>query len=176
MRRGIQGAKIALQPMGRDNMEILNVIAAKLNLAERVLEDLTANYRHLDDATRLEKANTILDEINSYLQIEENLLFPFMQRNGEYDDLLAKARAVHEQIEDLTEYAIMMHVDEPSGEFWKNMVKLKDLIVLARRADEEMIFPWAKVYLSERDQYYIATNMKNQMTHESLPSSGMTIY
>jgi hypothetical protein len=163
--------------MGEENiMEILDVIAAKRNLAQRVLQDLLQNYKNMDDTQRLEKANTILDEINSYLQIEENLLFPFIQKGEQSNHLLEKMLHAHGQIEYVMEHTIMMHVDEPSGEFWQGMARLSDLIYQARQADEETVFPWCEAHLSEADQYYIAINMKNQMTHESLPSSGMTIY
>lgn len=157
-------------------MEILDVISAKLNLAQRVARELVDNYKMMEDAERLEKANTILDQVNSYLQIEGNLIFPFIRKNGECDDLLERARNVHQEIETLTEHAIMMHVDEPSGEFYNDMRRLIDLLDVARKTDQQAIFPWANAYLSEEDQLYVASKMKNQMTHESLPSSGMTIY
>jgi hypothetical protein len=157
-------------------MEILQVISAKLHLARRVVQDLTDNFKRLEDAERLEKSNTILDEVNSYLQIEENLIIPLMRRKGNYDDLIERIQTVHAEIDKLTEHAIMMHVDEPSGEYWKDMARLADLLDLADRTDHEVLFPWARVYLTEEDQYHIATNMKNQMVEESLPSSGMTIY
>lgn len=157
-------------------MEILDVISAKLNLARRVAKDLVDNYKAMEDAERLEKANTILDQVNSYLQIEENLIFPFIRRQGECDDLMQRARDVHAEIEKLTEHAIMMHVDEPSGEFFNDMRRLVDLLDLAEKTDRQTVFPWAEAYLTPDDQVYIATKMKNQMAHESLPSSGMTIY
>jgi hypothetical protein len=157
-------------------MEVLNVLAAKRNLARRVLTDLVDNYKVLEDDERLEKSNTILDEVNSYLQIEENLFFPYIHKTGEHEDLLARIKAVHERIEEVAEHAIMMHVDEPSGEYYHRLVNLIELLDLAKRADEEILFPWAEAYLKEEEQYYIASHMKNQMIQESLPSSGMTIY
>ena len=157
-------------------MEVLDIIAAKRNLARRVQQDLVNNFKSLEDAERLEKSNLILDEVNSYLQIKENLLFPFIERQNKYEDMIARICAVHSDIEALTEHAIMMHVDEPSGEYWKDMIKLGDLLDRAQKTDEELLFPWAKAHLSDEDQYYIATHLKEQMTHESLPSSGMTIY
>jgi hypothetical protein len=157
-------------------MEVLEIIAAKRNLARRVQQDLVDNFRKMEDAQRLEKSNTILDEVNSYLQIEENLIFPFIRRQGRQEDLIERVRLIHQEIETLTEHAIMMHVDEPSGEYWKDMIALGELLDRAKQADEDILFPWAKAYLSDEDQYYIATHLKEQMTHESLPSSGMTIY
>lgn len=157
-------------------MEVLEVLAAKRNLARRVLTDLVTNYKVLNDDRRLEKSNTILDGLNSYLQIEENLFFPFMHRTGEHEDLVLKIKAVHERIEEVAEHAIMMHVDEPSGEYYHRLVDLVELLDLAKRTDDEVLFPWAEAYLTEEDQYYIARNLKNQMVQESLPSSGMTVY
>lgn len=157
-------------------MEVLDVLAAKRNLARRVLKDLIDNYKVLEDDERLEKSNTILDEVNSYLQIEENLFFPYIRKTGEHDDLIERIKAGHERIEEVSEHAIMMHVDEPSGEYYHQLMRLGDLLDIAKRTDEEVLFPWARAYLTEEEQYYIASHMKNEMVQESLPSSGMTIY
>jgi len=157
-------------------MEVLDVVAGKRNLARMVLKDLITHYKQLDDTVRLEKANTILDSVNSYLQIEENLFFPFMKKTGEHDDLVIRIKDVHDRIDEVAEHAIMMHVDEPSGEFFHAVSNLAGLLDMAQRNDEDILFPWCNAYLTEEDQYYIATHLKNQMTQESLPSSGMTIY
>jgi hypothetical protein len=157
-------------------MEVLELIHAKLALAHRVLKDLIAHYEGMEDATRVEKSNTILDELNSYLQIEENLLFPFIRRTGEHEDLIERAKTVHQQIDYVTEHMVMMHVDEPGGDFYNRLLTLDNLLAEAERIDREVLFPWAKAYLSEADQDYIANHLKDQMTHESIPPSGMTIY
>jgi len=157
-------------------MEILEVIHGKLNLARRVLHELIDNYKHLEDTPRLEKTTTIMDAINSYLQLEENLIFPYIRKTGEHDDLIDRAKSVHEQIENIIEHTINIHVDEPSGEYYDNLVRLLTLLEQAAKVDEDAIIPWARVYLSSTDQEYIARHLKEQMTHESLPSSGQTIY
>ena len=157
-------------------MEVLDLIAAKRNLARRVLDEFITGYMAIDDTERLEKSNTILDEVNSYLQIEGNLIFPFIRKRGGYDEVIDRARAVHSKIEDVTEHAIMMHVDEPSGEYFNDMARLAEYLDQAKKVDEETIFPWARKYLSDADQLLIAKHLKEQMAHESLPSSGMTIY
>lgn len=156
-------------------MEILAVVQAKRNLAEQVLRDLIANYKALNDTVRLEKSNTIQDEINSYLQIEENLFFSYVRKAGD-EAILPPIKAVHDEIEMISEHSIMMHVDEPSGEYYQDMLRLIEAIEKAKRNDDEILFPWAEKNLSEADQYEIATQFKNQMVHESLPSSGMTVY
>ncbi len=157
-------------------MEITSVLISKLDFAHRVLSELIRDYSKLDDTQRMEKANTIMDEIYSYLQIKENLLFPFIQETGLHNDLIARSAAVDQDIDRVIELSIMMHVDEPSGEFYHNMVTLRDLLEKARRVDGESIFAWIREYLGEEEQYYIASHLKNQMTHESISSSGMTIY
>lgn len=156
-------------------MEVLDVLVDKRDLARLVLEDLISHYMQLDDTVRLEKANTILDSVNSYLQVEENLFFPFMQRTGEHDDLIARIKSVHDKIDEVAEHAIMMHVDEPSGEFYHELVNLVKLLELAKRNDEEVLFPWCQVYLTDADRYFIMTHLKNQMVQES-SSSGLTTY
>lgn len=157
-------------------MEIISLLHSKLNLARRVLKELTQDYMKLDDTQRLDKSNTIMDEINSYLQIKENLVFPFIRKKGLHDDLIDRSVQLDQEIERLIELSIMMHVDEPSGEYYHNMVNLLHLLTHLERVDSESIFPWMKEYLSEEDQHYIATHLKNQMVHESLPSSGLTVY
>jgi hypothetical protein len=157
-------------------MEVLELMHAKLSMARRVLKDFIRHYEGMEDAPRLEKSNLIMDEVNSYLKIEENLVFPFIRRTGRHQDIIDRVRAVHEQIEYVTEHAIMIHVDEPGGEYYNFMVQLDNLLDLAAKLDEELVYPWARVHLSNEDQLYIATHLKGQMTHESLPSTGMTIY
>lgn len=157
-------------------MEIIDLLHSKLNLARRVLQELIQDYTKLDDTQRLEKSNTILDEVNSYLQIKGNLIFPFIRKKGIHDDLIQRSHAVDKEINQITEMSIMMHVDEPSGEYYHNMVTLLNLLDRVARVDGESIAPWMREYLTEEDLYYIATHLKNQMTHESLPSSGMTVY
>ena len=151
-------------------MELLQVLAAKRNLARRVIQDLMENYQKLNDDQRLEKSSTILDEVNSYLQIEQNLFFPYIHKTGEHEDLIARMLALHERIEEVSEHAIMMHVDEPHGEYYYQVVNLGSLLDLAQRNDEEILFPWVEAYLTEDEQYYIASHMKNEMMHESLPA------
>lgn len=157
-------------------MEINNLLLAKLKLARRILRELIQDYMQLNDTQRMEKSNAIMDEVNSYLQIKENLLFPFMRKKGLHDDLIARSAQVDKEINKITELSIMMHVDEPSGEYYHNMVTLLGLLDQVERVDSESIFSWVQQYLDEEDQHYIATHLKNQMTHESLPSSGMTVY
>jgi hypothetical protein len=157
-------------------MEINNLLRAKLKLAQRILRELIHNYRELNDTQRMEKSNAIMDEVNSYLQIKENLLFPFMRKKGLHDDLIARSALVDTEINKLTEFSIMMHVDEPSGEYYRNMVTLLGLLDQVERVDSESVFSWVKQYLDEEDQYYIATHLKKQMTHESMPSSGIHVY
>ncbi len=157
-------------------MEIINFLHSKINSARRVLRELTQDYMKLDDNQRLEKSNTIMDEVNSYLQIKENLIFPYIRKTGRHNDLIERSLAVDNEIDRITELSIMMHVDEPSGEYYHNMVLLLKLLDRAEHTDSESIFPWMKEYLSEDDQHYIHTHLNNQMTHASLPSSGMTVY
>ncbi|WP_373533277.1 hypothetical protein [Vampirovibrio sp.] len=157
-------------------MEINNLLLSKLKLAQRVLNELIQDYTKLNDTQRMEKSNTIMDEVNSYLQIKGNLLFPFMRKKGLHEDLIARSSQVDTEIKEITELSIMMHVDEPSGEYYHNMVTLLGLLEKVERVDSESIFSWVQQYLDEEDQHYIATHLKNQMTHESLPSSGMTVY
>ena len=157
-------------------MEIANLLHTKLNLARRVLRELIHDYMKLDDTQRMEKSNTILDEVNSYLQIKENLIFPFIREKGLHEDLVQRSSQIDREIDRITEMSIMIHVDEPSGEYYHNMVTLLDLLDKVERVDSESILSWMREYLTDDDRHYIATHLKNQMTQESLPSSGMTIY
>lgn len=157
-------------------MDITSVLNAKLDFARWVLNELIQDYSKLDDTQRLEKSNTILDEVTSYLQIKENLLFPFIQKKGLYDDLITHSAAVDQDIDRIIELSIMMHVDEPSGEYYHNMVILRDLLERVQRVDERSVFAWIREYLTDEERHYVISHLKNQMTHESLPSSGLTLY
>lgn len=142
-------------------MEVLELLHAKLGIARRILRELVANYDNLSDNARQSASIEVLDDVNSYLQVKENLIFPYMAKNGEATDLMARSRAVDEQLEDITEHAIHMHVDET--DYYERLVTLLDLMDLAERTDQETIFPWARQYLNERDQLFIATHLKGQI-------------
>lgn len=158
-------------------MQILDFVSDKLNFAMSVLDDLIANYDGMEDAERMEKSNTIFDNLRSYLRIEENLLMPCLERRkNEYTDLLEPIHLVHERINYVLEHAIMIHVDEPNHEYYNRMVQLRKLMEDARRNDQERLFPWLNQYLSESERNDIARQFNTQMNQESLPSSGMTIY
>lgn len=157
-------------------MDILEFMESKLDRARRTLAKFIAEYDRMEDSDRMGRSTAILDEVNSYLQIEENLLFPFIRKTGKHEDLIARSRETHSEINDIIEHTIHMHVDEAGGEFYDNLVRLSRALDNAHRVDQEAILPWAKVYLKEEDHEYIASHLKEQMVHESLPSSGMTIY
>lgn len=157
-------------------MQVLHVLHGKINLARLVLRELINEYQRLDDTQRLEKSNTIMDEVNSYLQIKENLIFPFIRHKGNYDDLIQHSAAIDAEVERISELSIMMHVDEPSGEYYHNMVLLLGLLDKLERVDSESIFQWLKEYMAPEEEHYILTHLKNQMIQESLPSSGLTTY
>lgn len=158
-------------------MDISDVIQTKLNYARRVLQELIDHYGRLDDTERMAKSNIFLDELNSYLQIKENMIFPLMQRSGEYDDLVARACAVHSEIDELkNERLVMIHVDEPDCSYYDILIRLAGLLEQSDKVDREAIYPWMRVYLSDEEKEYIMTHLKNQMVHESFPSSGMAPY
>jgi hypothetical protein len=148
-------------------MEILELLHAKLNIARRVLTDLVGNYRILNDDQRLEKSSIVMDNINSYLQIQENLVFPVIARSGMYDDMLFKGREVHERIEYVLEHAIQVHVDEPGFEYYDFLNQLLGLLDLAERTDRETIFVWAETYLSKEDEYHMIAHLREQTAHET---------
>jgi hypothetical protein len=150
-------------------MEILELLHAKLNIARRVLAGLVANYESLDDNERLDQSNTVMDQVNSYIQIQQNLIFPVIRRTGEHDDIITRTKQVHDRIETLTEHAIMMHVDEPGYEYYDDLARLMGVLDLAEKTDHEVLFPWANAYLTDEDQYQMVGRVKEQTRHESLP-------
>lgn len=157
-------------------MQVLDFLHGKLARARKVLRELIDHYEGMENSERMGKSTTIMDAINSYLQIKENLILPYMINAGQYRDLVEKVCAVHGDIENITERSIMIHVDEHGGDFYNNMVRLDALLAEAERTDKEILFPWCEVHLKEEDQRYIAEHLADQMTQESLPSSGLTSY
>lgn len=151
--------------------EVMELLHAKLNIARQVLADLVRNYQDLNDDERLEKSDLVFGNVNSYVQIQGNLIFPLMTRTGEHDDLVQRSRTIHERIDALMEHAIMMHVDEPGFEYYDNLVRLQGLLDLMAKTDSETVFPWAETYLSEDEHYELIQHLNEQTRHESITES-----
>ncbi|HEY9745246.1 MAG TPA: hypothetical protein V6C99_03400 [Oculatellaceae cyanobacterium] len=149
-------------------MEVLEIISSKMEMAQHFLDDLLSNYDRLDDTARIDRANVVFDNITSYLQIEQNLLFPYIRKTGEHDDILEQALAVHDRIDEEMEKSVMVHVDEPDHQFYHGLDTIRGLLERAKRIDQEMIFPWARVYLSEEDHYALLNPLKEQTAHETV--------
>lgn len=151
-------------------MQVLDVINSKMEIAQRFLRDLVVNYDQLDDTARIERANIGLGNVQSYLQIEQNLLFPLIERTGEDTDILARACRIQNQMDDVLERSVMVHVDEPDHEFYHGMERLLNLLEQAAEVDREFIFPWAKEHLTEEEQFSMLTNLQEQTAQETLGS------
>lgn len=150
-------------------MEILEIIQAKRSTAMRYLRDLLDNYGRLDDSDRMDKANMALDNISSYLQIQQNLLFPFIEKTGEHDDIMARSCEVQNRIDEVLEKAVMVHVDEPGNVFYHDMNVLFHLLEQAEQIDRDAIFPWARVYLTKQDDMTLLNQLRVETAHESQP-------
>jgi hypothetical protein len=150
--------------------EVMELLRAKLGIARRVLADLVQHYQQLNDDQRLEKSNIVLDQINSYMQIEQNLLFPLMARTGDYRHVMERTRDIHGRIDAIIEKATMMHVDEPSFEYYDDMARLLGLLDALADNDNRGIFPWAAAHLTDEDSYHLITHLKDETAHESLPA------
>lgn len=149
-------------------MEILEIISSKLETAQHFLDDLLKNYERLDDTPRIEKANIIFENISSYLQIEQNLLLPYIEATGEHNDILARACAVQNRLDDELEKVVMVHVDEPDRQFYHGLHTIAHLLEAAKQVDHEAIFPWAHMYLSEVDHFTLLNHIKEQTAHETV--------
>jgi hypothetical protein len=149
-------------------MEIIEIISSKLETAQHFLDDLLKNYDRLEDTPRIEKANIIFENISSYLQIEQNLLFPFIKASKEHDDILARACVIQNRIDEELEKTVMVHVDEPDGQFYHGLQALSRLLDEAKRVDHEAIYPWSRVYLSETDHFSMLNHLKEETAHETV--------
>lgn len=150
--------------------EVIELLRVKLGIARRVLADLVGNYQRLNDDQRMEKSNIVLDQVNSYMQIEQNLLFPLMARTGDYRNVMERTRDIHDRIDSIVEKATMMHVDEPSFEYYDDMARLLGLLDALAENDNRGIFPWANAHLTDEDSYTLITRLKDETAHESLPA------
>jgi hypothetical protein len=158
--------KIAYRNQEAD-MEVLDIISSKLDVAQRVLRDLVSNYYSMDDTARIERANIVLDNVNSYLQIEQNILLPYIEGSEEHVDIFARVCEVQNKIDNLLEKAVMVHVDEPDHQFYYSMEALQKLLSQAEQADREALFPWVRTYLTDADQPRMLDHLKAQTAHET---------
>ncbi len=163
-------------PGGKVDMKVQDILSTKLGQARRTLNELVQGYDGMDDTERLEKSNTILDEVNGYLKIQQNLVFPYIEKTGRYLDLMMRACDVYDEIDAIVGSVVMIHVDEPERRYYNCMVYLAQLLERAERVDREAIFPWMDTYLTDEEQEYIVRNVRTQMTHASISASGTTIY
>ena len=159
-------------------MEAIRALQSKARDALEVLNELTHAYGGMDDTLRIEKSNFILDDINSYLQIKGNLLLPSVRRanvQGETEALLQEAEAVDSAIKNLIEHILQLHVDEPGGEYYNDLLRLSKLVAQASQADETRLLPWLEAHLNATEQARLDKHLKAQMTHESLPSTSQLL-
>ncbi len=158
-------------------MEVIDFVKSKLNFAILVLDDFIIRYGEMGDDERLEKSDTIFDNVRTYLRVEENMLLPALRRQETlYQDIIEEVHLVHEQINYVLEHTIMIHVDEPQHEYYNRMVQLRALLGKATELDHTRLFPWLDQYLDATERSQMGSKLDVQTTHESMPPSGSTLY
>jgi hypothetical protein len=150
--------------------EIRDLLQRKLDIAREQLNGLIQEYMNLNDDARLEKTNFAFDQITSYIQIERNLLFPVIHKRERGNDLIDPSIAIHEDMNQIMERAVMLHVDEPDFTFYDNLTGLLALLNKLADLDQQSVWPWLEKNLTEEDTATIIPRLQDQTIHESLPA------
>ncbi len=151
--------------------DIINLVQSKINGAQDMLDDLIHNYADVPDTKRLDTTNLVMNQVHSYIHIVANLLLPRVDANGRNGDIVARNRTIIDDIEQLSEHMLMMHVDEPDNEFFNDLKKLADRLARAKRTVVDTIVPWAESNLTEEESQALMTQVGDQMSHETGVSS-----
>ena len=126
-RAGERGLPLALEMLTSDH---------------RKVEDLFASFEEMkdeDDAGRVAIAQRICSELTVHMQIEEDLLYPWLRENMDETDMVAEAYVEHASAKQLI--AEIMQVGEPDEEYDAKVKVLSEYIKHHVKEEEGEIFP-----------------------------------
>lgn len=149
-------------------MDVFDLLHEKLDYVIERQCWMLENWSQLKNTEILGQSSENFANLASYLQIEENLLYPALQDAS--DDVLPRlepAMRAHRKIEDILDSSTMMHVDEPSHEYKVNMGNLLELLEAFRRYDETLVFPEARKRLSPQSLDDIHKRVREELWHEA---------
>jgi hypothetical protein len=152
-------------------MNVFEFLSLKMeNIIINLEKELKA-YQHEEHEATIQNTGAIFDSIRSYIQIQENLIFPQLsQQQNLLGQKQAFSQSIHEELENIMDSSVLMHVDEPSCEFKQNLEALLGLLKKYQQFDEVSFFPQAKRHLSPEDLTEIHQHLDAEMKQERLPA------
>lgn len=150
-------------------MDLFEFLDHKLRIAVHNIEALLNHFDSQETIDReglIQKGGAAFDLIISYIRIEDNLIFPALRKKGLLQQEIAAIKAIQQEIENIIESSVMMHVDEPSCEFRDNLKALLKQLIRYRNIDQQQIFPYAKNAFSTNEMRALLKNVQEQMSHE----------
>ena len=113
-----------------------------LSSDHRKVEDLFKKFEEMkekDDASRVAVAQRVCTELTIHMQIEEDLLYPWLRENMDDTDMVAEAYVEHATAKQLI--AEIMQVGEPDEEYDAKVKVLSEYIKHHVKEEEGEIWP-----------------------------------
>lgn len=150
-------------------MDIFEFLDNRMRTATHHLEELLSSFDHMDTLDREEmimRSGAIFDIIISTIKIEDNQLYPKLLAKGLLKQEYQEAKALQQEIEQIIEASVLIHVDEPSFEFRRNLRNMLQVVIKYRRLNDKSVYPVAKTALSHHEMQDLIRHVQGEMTHE----------
>jgi hemerythrin-like domain-containing protein len=150
-------------------MDLFEYLQTRMGYVIQHLERLITSFddmEHLDRDEMIQKGGAIFDIVVSTIQIEDNLLYPKLREKGLLLEEYGVIRELQQEVEDIIESSVMMHVDEPSFEFRDNLQALHRCLLKYRRFDEKVVFPVARTALGHHEMRDVLRHIQEETSHE----------
>lgn len=141
----------------------------KLSRALVLLNQVIESFKKLDNTHNMKESSLIFDEIRTYIEVSENLLFPaFTAAIPDGKNLLSSVKIRHADLDRVIEKSTMMHVDEPRYEFEECLEAIRDLLLQEQASNQSKIFPLAKQHIPENELQAIEAQIQR---HQNDPDN-----
>jgi hypothetical protein len=151
-------------------MRLTSFLNELLQTANQKLGKMIDTFDAQSNVKLIEESRQIFDDIRLYVKIKENQIFPRIRHIEGYDQRMAEASEIHENIFYMMEKLVMIHVDEPYHEYREKLEFLKGYIDELTVYDQNTVFPMVRDLLSDEECDDIIEGIRGEQTHEARAS------
>jgi hypothetical protein len=112
---------------------------------------LVIDYKTINNAEDIERSRHIFEILNEYIVIQNKMLYPKLPRQGEEDESIRTSKALLDEMDNIFEKSVMMHVDEPNLQYVQNLERLYNVLEAHFANLEERVYPLLRDRLDSRD-------------------------
>jgi hypothetical protein len=111
-----------------------------------------ADYEHLHDEERFNQISEVLDLLNHSMELKLNTVFPMIRKNPDFQTDLRDSMHRYDDLKDVMEKMVMIHVDEPHKQFKERAEQMLALVEEQTRLEENSMFPRMEEHLSSEER------------------------